>query len=179
MGGPGELISATEIGPAAIAGTIWLTLLAYFAAMTLILARAPGGSDDGRSARRWWTLAVVAYLLHVAAAFHFHHRWSHDRAYQMVQEQSGFGPGIFITYFFTLIWMLDAGWWWLAPASRERRPRWLEIALHAFLAFILFNGAVVFEGGPVRWLSLAGFTTLGVMLWKRWRRIGARVSEAA
>lgn len=170
MGSAGEFMKTAGLGPAAIAGTIWLTLLAYFVAMALILSRAPGEASTNASARRWWTLAVMAYLLHVAAAFHFHHRWSHDRAYQMVQEQSGFGPGIFITYFFTLVWTLDAGWWWLAPASRERRPRWLEFGLHAFLAFILFNGAVVFEGGPVRWLSLAAFGMLAVMLWQRLRR---------
>lgn len=175
------------LGPVTVTATIWTALLAYFVAMTFSLRRSLKRSGEARDdssppsaalcqaageklsryqeiARRWWTLAVVAYLGHVAAAFHFHHGWSHERAYALVEEQSGFGPGIYITYTFSLLWTADAIWWWWRPAGRARRPRWLNLILHLFFAFILFNGAVVFETGPSRWGGLAGFLWLGWLL---------------
>jgi hypothetical protein len=42
--------------------------------------------------------------------------------------------------------------------------------LQSFMAFMVFNGAVVFATGLVRWLGLAVFLALGVLWWLRWRR---------
>ena len=52
----------------------------------------------------------------------------------------------------------------LAGASGTgSRPRWIGWALHAFMAFILFNGTVVFESGIVRWAGLTVSAILAAM----------------
>jgi hypothetical protein len=72
-----------------------------------------------------------------------------------VEERSGFGPGIFLSYLFTLAWTADAAWWWLNPDSYAHRAGWTGVALHSYLFFMAFNATVVFETGPVRWGGLA------------------------
>ncbi|HMP02206.1 MAG TPA: hypothetical protein PKD86_14370 [Gemmatales bacterium] len=157
----------TPTGHLAVAATIWLTLALWFASVACQLSGQP---RLWRSARWLWIAAAAVYLIHVAAAFHVYHHWSHQEAFDFVQDQAGFGPGIFITYAFTGLWAADALWWWAAPASRDRRPLWLAFLLHGFMVFILFNGAVIFAAGPVRWLSLAGFLVLaGLGLWTQRR----------
>src|SRR4051812_17135750 len=43
---------------------------------------------------RWaWTLAFMAYAIHVAFAFDHVHHWSHAAAVQHTEEASGFGNG--------------------------------------------------------------------------------------
>src|SRR5262249_59210931 len=114
-----------------------------------------------RGARLLWSGAWLLYCIHVAAAFHYAHHWSHAEAIRSVEEQSGFGEGIFVSYVFTLLWTADVIWWWLSPGSYVRRPRAVGIAIHGFMAFIIFNGAVIFAAGPARWLGIACFALLG------------------
>jgi hypothetical protein len=134
--------------------TIRLALVLYAAALAGILT---GARPLQRPSwlRLAWTGAWLVYVVHVLAAFHVYHHWSHDNAYDHTQAVSGFGPGIFVSYAFTLLWGLDATWWWLASASYACRPRRLSLSVHAALAFIIFNGAVLFAAGAVRWTSLA------------------------
>jgi hypothetical protein len=135
--------------------TIRLALVFYALAVVLMPwlgeAGRRAGTGPGRAVRLAWLLGCLVYLAHVALAFHFHHDWSHTQAMRHVAERSGFGPGIFLSYLFTLAWSGDAGWWLLAPASHARRPAWVDGVLHAFLFFMVFNATVVFETGPVRW----------------------------
>ncbi|WP_157369482.1 hypothetical protein [Zavarzinella formosa] len=114
--------------------------------------------------RAWWTTGCVAFVIHVATAFARIHGWSHGRAFDHVEETSGYGPGIFVSYLFTLGWIADVLWWWLSPGGYATRSRRGEIALHGFFAFIMFNGTVVYETGPIRWVGLAVFTGLAVLL---------------
>jgi hypothetical protein len=95
-------------------------------------------------ARAAWTFAWLAYLVHVAAAFSLVHGWSHAEAVAHVERRSGFGPGIWLSYLFTLLWTADVSWWWLSPASRASRPRWLAWLLYGYMGFITFNATVVF-----------------------------------
>lgn len=114
--------------------------------------------------RRAWTLACLAYLVHVATAFDQVHGWSHAAAFRHVETVSGFGPGIFVSYAFSLVWAADVAWWWLDRAGYDRRPAWVDWTLHGFIAFVVFNGTVVYETGIIRWASLIAFAVLGVLL---------------
>jgi hypothetical protein len=133
-----------------------------------------------RPTSRWlWTLACGAFLIHVAAAFEYSHHWSHAAAFKHVEQVSGYGPGIFVSYLFTLVWLVDVLCWWIGPVSYESRPRWLAAAIHAFMAFIVFNGTVVYETGFIRWASTLMFLTLGLLAVRRfWRPASIQRIEA-
>lgn len=150
---------------------------AYFAfalwvGAVALLLRAPAGEWAGptgavRVARWCWALGAVTFWVHVAVAFHFAHGWSHANGIRHVEDTSGFGPGLFVSYFFTLLWAIDAGWWVLTPASYAARPNWLGVAIHSFMAFIVLNGTVVFGHPPMREVSAGVFAVLGVVLVRR------------
>jgi len=113
---------------------------------------------------RWvWTLACAAYLVHVATAFDRIHGWSHEAAFRHVEEVSGYGPGIFVSYGFSLLWLVDVLWWEFGSESYERRPIWLDRVIHVFFAFLVFNGTVVYETGFIRWAGIAIFLLLGIL----------------
>jgi len=59
----------------------------------------------------------------------------------------GWRGSIYINYLFLVIWMADACWWWLAPASHATRARWIEMTRLALFTFMFFNGAVIFASG--------------------------------
>ena len=147
--------------------TIRLALAYYALAATLMLRLRPVGwsaaTSSGRLARACWTLACLAYLLHVACAFHYAHHWSHAEAYEHVRQAGGVGEGIFVSYLFTLLWTGDVIWWWTAPAGYARRFPWIDRLLHGFMLFVIFNATVVFEFGPVRWAGTALFVWLAVV----------------
>jgi hypothetical protein len=129
--------------------------------------------DVGRSA---WTVGAATFLIHVATAFDRVHGWSHAAAFRHVQSVSGVGPGIYVSYAFTLVWTADAAWWWLDRGGYESRSAVLDRAVQAFLAIVVFNGTVVYETGFIRWASCALFSILGLLLL---RRILVRVTAAA
>ena len=89
-----------------------------------------------------------------------------------------FGNGIYFSYLFLVMWVLDVVWLWAIDSPQPRAagsatsmpacqaaavptPRW-RLAVHAFLLFIAINGAIIFESGVTRWagipvtLALAG-----------------------
>jgi hypothetical protein len=147
--------SAATIDPGdfLIRTTARISLGFWAVAVLLILRGQP-------AARLVWTLAWLAFLVHVATAFAYAHHWSHANAFRHVEEVSGFGPGIFVSYVFTLTWTADVLWWLLARASRDNRPGWLNCALHGFMVFIIFNSTVVYENGAIRWISAAALAAL-------------------
>jgi len=117
-----------------------------------------------RELARWaWVLGAAAFCVHVATAFDRVHGWSHAAAVRHVEAVSGFGPGLFVSYAFTLVWVTDAVWWAAAPASYHARPAPLDRAVHAFVAFVVFNGTVVYESGFIRWTGVVVFVVLGVL----------------
>ncbi len=120
----------------------------------------------GRAARWCWTWAWISFLVHLAMAFHFYDDWSHARAFARTRAGSGVGEGLYVSYLFTLGWTGDVLWWWLAPLAYAQRSRWVGRVWHAFTAFLFFNGTVVFEAGPIRWVGLALFFGL-LVAWFR------------
>lgn len=149
-----------------------MALLGYAggAAGLLVARHQPQWS---RLARMAWTLGCLAYLGHVYSAFQFYHDWSHASAFEETARQTretvgwDVGEGLYVSYFFTLVWLADVIWWWLAGVKNYwRRPRAVTMSLHAFFFFIVFNATVVFESGAVCWLELALCGGLTVMWWR-------------
>jgi hypothetical protein len=161
---------SADPGEALTRFSIRLCLVWYGAALVIMLWPVAGhlGEAWQRLGRALWTGAYVTYLLHVALAFHFFHHWSHAAAFAHVASQSGFGPGLYFNYAFSLVWGVDVAWWWSGLRRYAKRPRWISVVVHSFMVFIVFNGAVVFASGPVRWASAAGFVGLAALFgWAR------------
>jgi hypothetical protein len=117
-------------------------------------------SAAGRSVRGCWTWAAVCYFAHVIAAFHFFYHWSHHAAYEQTRLTSGIGQGLYVSYLFTAIWAVDVAWWWLRPTGYAARPKWIARGVHAFMAFMIFNGTVVYAAGPIRIAGILGFAAI-------------------
>jgi hypothetical protein len=169
---PGELLTAW---------TIRLALACYVAALVgwLLAAAdqlpAPWAARTfwAKCARWFWTLGCLLFVIHVACAFHFYHDWSHAAAFEKTAAETEqllgvrFGAGIYFSYLFLILWVLDVLALWFWPATETNAAghlvaamRW---ALHAYLFFIAFNGAIVFEAGPTRWAGIAACLLLGVL----------------
>ncbi len=171
------LITAAVFGPLALPGgvgesrvrwTVDVMLLFYSCACAaMLLTRAQGWrTDQVRTCRvrLAWTLAWVAFAVHVFFAFHDVHGWSHTHAVEHTEQVSGFGPGIFVSHIFALLWAADVAWWWLSPSSYLRRAAWVGWSVHGFMAFITFCGTVVYESGGIRLAGIQIFLLLGALL---------------
>jgi hypothetical protein len=164
--------------------TIWtvrLATLLYIAALVVWLTAR--GQRHRQIARVMWTAGCLFYLAHVYGAFQFVHGWSHAAAYAETARQTEevfglhWGGGIHFNYAFTILWPADVIWWWTDSEGYGRRPRWVSTSVHAFLAFMFFNGAVVFASGPVRWLGV-GATVLLLVWWSKSRMMHQGPGEA-
>lgn len=161
--------------------TARIALLLYVAALFVLVA---AGDRRRHLARALWSAGVVVYLAHVAAAFHLVHGWSHQAALVETARQtrelfgieSGFG--LWFNYLFTVVWLADAAWWWIDEPGYRDRSAWVSGAVHGFIGFMFFNGAVVFARGPSRWIGLAA-TVLLPLVWMRSRRRGIGPGEPA
>jgi hypothetical protein len=119
--------------------------------------------------RIFWALGCLVLLLHIAIAFHLGHAWSHEAAWEHTRQVGGYGAGIFVNYAFALVWFADATWAWVSVRSYRARPRWLHWTIHGFLAFVVFNAAVVFGSWRSRFLFVWCFALIAVS-WRHTRR---------
>ena len=111
------------VGSESIVWTVRMALACYGSSLGLLIAarHAPDGFRE--AARLFWTLGCLAYVAHVAAAFHFAHAWSHAQAYEHTADRTEevigwhWGGGIYVNYLFTLLWAGDVAWWWGAPRA--------------------------------------------------------------
>jgi hypothetical protein len=163
-----DSIPPDDGGDPLIRNTVRLALLYWTIAVALML----GSNSKRRTARLAWSLACAAYLVHVGTAFENAHRWSHAAAFEHVKQAGGFGEGIFVSYFFTLLWTADVIWWWANRSGYENRSRWLGWAIHGFMIFMIINATIVFESGPIRWIAAILLIGLGWLLWSRISRVG-------
>ena len=157
-----HVVAISDRGDFLIRNTVRLSLL-YWAVAAVLMLIAHHGS------RLAWMLASIAYLIHVGLAFEHAHHWSHAAAFEHVKQVGGFGEGIFVNYFFTLLWAVDAAWWWIDRNSYEKRPRWIGWSIHGFMIFMIVNGTIVFESGPIRWIAVLILIGLGVLTWRQSR----------
>ncbi len=163
--------------------SVWLALIAYAIASGLLLFGRGTRNGLPTTTVRWiWTAGCVFFLLHIGSAFAFFHHWSHEAAYRETAKQTAeltglhWGGGIYLNYLFATAWLADVLSMWLNPRGRVRRERWMTTAWHCFFFFMVFNGAVVFAHGPVRWLGLTICGTLAA-IWL-WRGAGIRTDES-
>ena len=137
----------------AVFGTIAIATIAWAAAVCL-------------RSRVIWTCGALAASLHIGAAFHYFHDWSHRSAVAATARQTGEligvfrGEGVLFNYAFLVVWLADVAWWWLRPSSYETRPVGVSRAVHGFLFFIFFNGAIVFADG---WMRIIGIAAVGAV----------------
>ena len=131
-------------------------------------------SSSRRGCRLLWTIGCAVFLLHVACAFHFVHRWSHADALAVTAKQTAavtgidWGGGLYFNYFFSVLWLGDAAWWWLAQKNYELRSSLLAWSIHVFMAFMMFNATVVFGHGAARWTGAGAWALLALRwLWSR------------
>lgn len=137
----------------------WVAVALAAAAWHFALARRA----RPRLVRVCYGAGFLVYSAHVAAAFHFIHEWDHAAAVVETAERAraaiGYAPAsaIYVNHFFAAAWLLG-----VAAPSRFGPLPWnaaapLARAVHAFMAFIAANGAVVFAFQPVlRGLSAVG-----------------------
>lgn len=134
----------------------WIVVFAWpIASASLLLHRRNRAkfAESRFLVRLVYTAGLIALLVHLAVAFHLGHGWSHANAFDRTEQTSGFGPGIFVNYFFVLLWIVDAVWMWLAFDCYLDRLRWVNRLINGFMWFVLFNASVVYGSGPIRWLG--------------------------
>lgn len=160
------------MGTLFVAVTVWLALWGY-AISSFCLLYFPSGQK--RDVARWaWSLGALLFVIHVAAAFDVYHDWSHAAAMAHVAQETqrvmgnAVGSGIYVSYFYTLLWALDALYWWLA-GHQKYFSIWpgLHKLKHAFMFFIFFNGTVIFETWRVK---VFGVLVTLALLWAPWHR---------
>jgi len=136
--------------------SVRLSMLCYAAALALRLL------DRSNFTARWcWTVGLALLAAHTVAVFGVYHHWSHAEALAHTTRRTAeftgwnWGGGLYFNYTFLALWVGDALWWWLRPASYLRRSLWIELLIQGYLAFIAVNATIVFATGAARWTSVA------------------------
>lgn len=166
-GGIIALFGPSEVNPKHSA--ILVTALGTFFGWCLGISIATTRSnlESGRNARIFYTWGCAMCLLHIAVAYHVAHGWSQQAALEHVERASGFGEGLYVNYLFAAVWILDATWACVSFESYVCRPRWLNWSIHGFMAFIVFNAAVVFNHGIGRAICAPIFIWFVIRAWNR------------
>lgn len=148
---------------------VWSIRAAVACYIGRLLIDASAQSPAKQSWARWlWTIGFAAYVIHVAAAFHFIHHWSHDSAYRHTAEQTkamtGFdsGAGLYVNYAFTLLWAFDVLGWWTRGLDWARRSKAYYWTVQGAFAFMMLNATVVF--GPPYWKIVAGIVLVALVV---------------
>jgi hypothetical protein len=135
------------------------------------------------ASRVFWTGGALLALVHSAAAFVWFYGGSHETARVETTRQTAaltgvdFSGGIYLNYLFLLVWLGDAAWSWIAPASYRVRPRAVALAVRGFIFFIIVNGAVVFADGWARVVGLVALILAGYGVVHR-RQLSAKATTA-
>ena len=125
------------------------------------------GQRIGIGLKCLWTASFLLSVLHVLAAFHFVHHWSHGEAYFATAEETrqklgfAYGAGVYFNYLFFVVWAAEVFWTWWSPERWTKLTRWLILAGRCYLLLIAFNAVVVFESGWLR--TLGGVATVAIL----------------
>ena len=154
-----------DTGEWLIRGSVWLALSFY-------VAGELAGAKSWSVARWLSTLGCAAFLVHIAGAFHFHHQWSHATAYADTARQTeqftgwNWGGGLYINYLYALVWLGEILWSWANAGSYLQRRAWATWMVRGFFLFMMFNGAVAFVRGNIRWYGLILCLAL-IICWRK------------
>jgi hypothetical protein len=152
------------LGDGIIRWTARLAVTCYVGRLCVDVA----GRRDAASQRiaRWmWTIGCGIFLLHVAAAFHFLHGWSHAAAFEHVRQRTlhdigwNSGSGIYVNYAFTLLWLVDTILWWRRlDWSGKRASYWI---VQSVFAFLMIQATAVF--GPPLWMPICAAVVISLI----------------
>ena len=149
--------TATE--EAIVRGTILIAVGLFFFTLLSRLACRPRLS---KVAKGTWTVGLGFYIAHVLSAFAVFHGWSHQAAYAYTAAETArligvaWGGGIYFNHGFTMLWIVDAVWWWIWPTHYGSRGRRYDVAVMVAMLLMVFQATVVFANGPARWFGAAG-----------------------
>lgn len=158
---------------AVLIGSLWLGPL----------AKLPANHAWLRASRWLWTIGCGLFFVHMFAALNYYHHWDWSHVLSDTAQQTEaligmpFGEGIYFSFLFAGIWLVDVVAWWCWGNKYLRRPRALALGVHAYLFFIAFNGAIVFESGVTRWGGLVACVVLAI-LGLRLLRLRAAATES-
>lgn len=115
--------------------------------------------------RNLWSSACVLMTVHVMAAFHWDHGWSHVAALRHTAEQTArvtgihWGGGLYFNYLFLGMWIADVIGLWRSSAHVDSRfHRFFRLVL----VFMAVNATVVF--GPDWWFWPVGAVGIATVL---------------
>ena len=154
--------------------TLWTIRIALALYAWVLIGLLTQRVDERSPLRYVWAVSVGFFLIHVALAFHFYHDWSHARAVEHTASETQrlmgvrFGYGIYFNHLFAVVWLWDAIHWLQHPQRYKSGSSSLHLLVHSYLFFIAFNGAVIFEDGPVRWAGIFGTIVIGALAMRRW-----------
>lgn len=154
-----------------LTGSIAVGWWVFGSAVMLAMGRGKWSERPGwvEFARMAWACGSLTLCVHVAAGFHVRHRWSLTSALDHTEEVSGVAEGLYVNFAVLVVWLADAVWFAVRPASYAARSRWIGYALHGFLTFIMFNAVVVYAPADVRWRGVLWFAFL-IALFGTWLR---------
>ena len=143
--------------------TLWLaraSVAFYVAAMLIAVSRISTTERNFRQWRATWSAACLLLIVHVLAAFHFEHGWSHSAALEHTAEQTSrvtgvnWGGGLYFNYAFLALWLVDVAISWTVAMTRtvaSKVPSPLRRSTDLACIFMVLNATVVF--GPRWWIG--------------------------
>ena len=165
------MIAVTTFEAGVAAWTIRGALVCMFLFFAMRISNPDLKGSTIELAKSLWLIGSLLSLLHAIATMAYYHQFQHALAYEDTAHQTeqaigiAVGFGIWLNYLFVLVWLLDALWMNGLTASYFARRLALNRLIYGFLGFIAFNGAIVFESGPVRWIGILAILVL-VVIWK-------------
>ena len=147
--------------------TIWISLALYALAVAVSFSGADPEKRQ-RSYRMLWRLGCMFALLHVLCAFHLVHGWNHQIAVKHTimetERVTGyrFEYGIYFNYLFLLTWTIDC--------FGKTTNNWWKRFVHVYMLFIIISGTIVFEDGPIRYITFVVLAVLSILFYRGKRR---------
>jgi len=156
--------------------TIWISLVFYASAVAVSFLV----TDDTKQLKIYrilWSLGCIFALIHVFCAFQFVHYWDHQIAVKHTiietQRVTGFRfeYGIYFNYLFLLVWTIDCIKLRNAPPNKESgatHSMWSRF-VHIYMLLIIISATIIFEDGPIRYVSLISLALLALLFYSSTR----------